>query len=98
MVRELSALFQVLHKKGLELLDSPQDPVVSPSVKFDFRTHKLSREFLLEPQVSEEEGNTSDDDHDNSQRYIVDFYDAFRYVEVGIVCVEEYACIYSPTT
>ena len=74
MVRELSALFQVLRKKEKELQGAYEDSAMHASVKFDFNARKMSRD-ILEPQVSDDEGRTY---KLNSQQYIVDFYDAFR--------------------
>ena len=75
MVRELSALFQVLRKKEKELLG--QGVAMNASVMFDFNSRRTSKDYSSEPQESDDEGNGKTF-HINSQQYIVDFYDAFR--------------------
>lgn len=84
MVRELSALFQVLRKKEKELLG--QGVAMNASVMFDFNSRRTSKDYSSEPQESDDEGNGKTF-HINSQQYIVDFYDAFSNVEEGGVAL-----------
>jgi hypothetical protein len=83
MVRELSALFQVLRKKEKELRGFDESTPMHASLKFDFLARKQSRDYGSEPQVSDDEGKTY---KLISQHYIVDFYDAFRYVLIMLHC------------
>lgn len=78
MVRELSALFQVLRKKEKELRGFDENTAMHASVKFDFLSRKQSRDYGAEPQESDNDEIEGKTYKLISQHYIVDFYDAFR--------------------